>query len=51
VSKADDEADDVVETSKERPLGDTERDINPGDIVLEPVEFVEDVQVVEDDAA
>ena len=35
-------------TSEERPLGNLRRDENPGDIILEPDVWVEDVRVVEE---
>jgi hypothetical protein len=35
----------AASNSEERPLDDIERDENPGDIVLGPEQWVDDVQV------
>ncbi|WP_276325012.1 hypothetical protein [Bradyrhizobium yuanmingense] len=38
-----------VETSEDRPLHEIQRDRNPGDIVLEPEPWVDDVTVDDDE--
>jgi hypothetical protein len=38
-----------IETSEERPLGDIQKDRNPGDIQLDPGHWVDDFDEIKED--